>query len=173
MDADWEKQADQFLRNYGKFYCKRHMLEQPNDYFYVPVKDMDALLDKDLDKLEEQITSFLSFSTVDVQDNDAKINEVRVDNKQDPDVHDGSPISNLDISDEKVEEQKVVPPKQLPYYLSDRFKNLKRFLRIIKGNQGTHYMRLKAKCVRLNASVFHLTFNSSENVNIYECAPCC
>ena len=141
------------------------MLEQPDADCFIPVKDLDALLDEDLDKLEEQITSFLSFSTVDVQDNDAKINQVRVDNKQDPDAHDGSPIGNLDISDEKVEEQKVVPPKQLPYYLSDRFDNLKRFLRIIKGNQGTHYMRL-------NASVFHLTFNSSENVNIYECAPC-
>ena len=141
MDKYWGDQADQFLRNYGKFYCKEHKLEQPDDDFFIPVKDFDVLLDKDLDKLEEQITSFLSFSTVDVQDNDAKINEVRVDNKQDPDAHDGSPISNLDISDEKVKEQKVVPPKQLPYYLSDRFDNLKRFLRIIKGNQGTVYMR--------------------------------
>ena len=141
------------------------MLKQPDADCFIPVKDLDELLDKDLDKLEEQITSFLSLSTVDVQDNDAKLNDVKIDNKQDPDAHDGSPIGNLDISDEKVEEQKVVPPKQLPYYLSDRFDNLKRFLRIIKGNQGTHYMRL-------NASVFHLTFNSSENVNIYECAPC-
>jgi len=137
----WKKQADQSLWNYGKFYCKRHKLEQPDADCFIPVKDLDELLDKDLDELEEKITSFLSFSTVDVQDNDAKINQVRVDNKQDPDAHDGSPIGNLDISDEKVEEQKVVPPKQLPYYLSDRFDNLKRFLRIIKGNQGTHYMR--------------------------------
>ena len=137
----WRRQADQFLRNYGKFYCKEHKLEQPDDDCFIPVKDLDELLDKDLDELEEQITSFLSLSTVDVQDNDAKINEVRVDNKQDPDVHEGSPTSNLDISDEKVEEQKVVPHKQTPYYFSDIFDNLKRFLRIIKGNQGTHYMR--------------------------------
>ena len=137
----WKKQADQFLRNYGKFSCEEHMLDQPDADCFIPVQDFDALLDKDLDELEEQITSFLSFSTVDVQDNDAKINEVSIDNKQDRDVHDGSPTSNLDISDEKVEEQKVVPLKQLPYYLSDRFDNLKRFLRIIKGNQGTHYMR--------------------------------
>ena len=169
----WRRQADQFLRNYGKFYCKEHKLEQPDDDCFIPVKDLDELLDKDLDELEEQITSFLSLSTVDVPDNDAIIYEVRVDIKQDPDAHDGSPTSNLDISDKKVEEQKVVLPKQLPYYLSDRFDNLKRFLRIIKGNQGTHYMRLKANCVRLNASVFHLTFNSSESVNIYECTPCC
>ena len=117
------------------------MLDEPDADCFIPIQDLDALLGKDLDNLEEQITSFLFLSTVDVQDNDAKINEVSIDNKQDPDVHDGSPISNLDISDEKVEEQKVVPPQQLPYYLSDRFKNLERFLRIIKGNQGTHYMR--------------------------------
>ena len=123
-------QSELFSENYEKFYCKKHMLQEQYSECSIPIQDLDGWLDSDLEILKEHITSFyVSLSSVTDGSNEEKLSAV---NAQDPVVDVDTLMNKLDISDGIEVTQKI-----LPYSMLDKLDNLKRVLRIIKGNQGT------------------------------------
>ena len=121
-------QSELFSENYEKFYCKKHKLQNQHTDCSIPIQDLDGRLDSDLEMLKEKITSFyVSLSSVTDHNNDDKLSAV---NAQDSAVDVDTLMNKLDISD-----QMEVIHKNLPYSMLDKFNNLKRVLRIIKGNE--------------------------------------
>ena len=125
-----KKQSELFSQNYEKFYCEEHKLQQQHSECCIPIQDLDGRLDSDLEMLKEKINSFYaSLSSFTDQSNKEKLSAV---NAQDSAVDVDTLMNKLDISDEM-----EVTEKNLPYSMLDKLDNLKRVLRIIKGNQGT------------------------------------
>ena len=131
MQRYCDNQSELFSQNYGKFYCEEHMLQEQHSECCIPFQDLDKqFLDSDLEMLKEQITSFyVSLSSVTGHSNEEKLSTV---NAEDPAVDVDTLVNKLDISDEMEVTEKI-----LPYSMLDKFDNLKRVLRTIKGNQGT------------------------------------
>ena len=139
-----EEQSELFSENYEKFYCKKHMLEHEHTDCNIHIQDLDELLDSDLEILKDYLTSFyLSLSTFTDGSNRDKLSGVNIDHVQDPIVGSNTLMDKLDIN-ENLEEEKAVTIKQLSYCLLEKLCNLKKFLRIIKGNQGTNFIEYKS-----------------------------
>ena len=130
MQLFCHKQSGLFSQNYEKFFCEEHKLEEQHSECCIPIQDLDKRLDSDLEMLKEKITSFyVSLSSVTGHSNEEKLSTV---NAEDPAVDVDTLMNKLDISDEM-----EITEKNLPYSMLDKLDNLKRVLRIIKGNQGT------------------------------------
>ena len=120
------KNPELLSKNYEKFFCKEHILEDDHTDCCVPIQDLDALLDTDLEMLKGDITSFLIRSP---GTDEHESSEVKVQDVEDLTAD----VNKLDISDGNIQKEKTITQRKL----SEKFQNLERILRIIKGNKGT------------------------------------
>ena len=145
MDYYCKKQPELFSENYEKFYCKKHMLNYQHTDYSIPIQDLDEMLNSDLEVLKANITSFYaSLSRVTDEGNEDQLSGVDIQNVQNPTADANTLMNKLDISDEKLEEEKAVTQKHVSYRMLDKFEDLKGVLRIIKGNQGTNFIEYKS-----------------------------
>ena len=169
MDYYCKKQPELFSENYEKFQCEKHKLEKQHTDCSILIRDLDEMLNSDLEVLKGKITSFYaSLSPVTDESNEGQLSGFDIQSVQNPTADANTLMNKLDISDEKLEEEKAVTQKHVSYKMLDKFKNLKGVLRIIKCNQGTNFIQRKAQFVGLNARAFyHFTHQSA---NVCECA---
>jgi len=171
MDYYCKKQPELFSENYEKFYCEKHKLEKQHTDRSIPIQDLDEMLNSDLEVLKGKMTSFYaSLSRVTDEGNEDQLSGVDIQNVQNPTADANTLMNKLDISDEKLEEEKAVTQKHVSYRMLDKFQDLKGVLRIIKGNQGTKFIQRKAYFVGLNARAFYyssiLPIRLSMSVNV-------
>ena len=142
MRSGCNKQPELFSENYEKFYCEKDMLEEQHFDCNIPIQDLDEMLNSDLEVLKANITSFYAslFPTTD-EGNEGQLSGFDIQSVQNPTADANTLMNKLDISDEKLEEEKAVTQKHVPYYMLDKFDNLKGVLRTIKSNQGTNFIR--------------------------------